>query len=104
MSTPITVTVPHKLGEAEARRRLDEGFHKLAAQLGGGGLAQIDKQWEGERLLFRVRALGQAVTGHADTFPEHVRIEVVLPGFLGMLAGKIQDGLQASGRLLLEKK
>lgn len=104
MSTPITVTVPHKLGAAEARQRLDEGFHKIAAQLGGGGLAKIEKHWEGERLMFRAQALGQTVTGHMDIFPEHVRMEVLLPGLLGMLASKVQNALQSSGRLLLEKK
>lgn len=104
MSTPITVTVPHKLGAAEARRRLDEGFHRVAAQLGSGGLASIEKQWDGERLLFRARALGQTVTGHMDVFPEHVRMEVMLPGLLGVLAGKVRDALQTSGKLLLEKK
>ena len=39
MSKPLTVTVPHALGAAEARRRLDEGFAQLTQQMPGRSLA-----------------------------------------------------------------
>jgi hypothetical protein len=104
MSTPITVSIPHQLGVAEARRRIDEGLAGLIAQTGQGKLAKVDKSWTGDRLAFSVLALGQAVTGHLDVRATAIDMEIHLPGMLGMIAGKIRDRLQKQGQLLLEKK
>lgn len=101
--TPITVTIPHKLGVAEARRRIDDGFGQLEKQF-GGSLAQVERRWDGDRLVFSARALGQTLRGWMLADATEVRIEVLLPGLLGMLAGKIKGGLQKQGRILLEHK
>ncbi len=103
-ATPITITIPHKLGAEEARRRIDEGFGKLEKQFGAGGLAEVEKRWKGDRLSFRAKAVGQIVSGWLDVAATEVRMEVYLPGLLGMLAGKIRGGLQKQGQILLEKK
>ncbi len=102
MSKPLTVTIPHSLGPAEARRRLDEGFAKIAAQFGEN--AKLAKDWNGDRMGFSVSALGQTITGHLDVLADSVRLEVVLPGILGLMAGKIRGKVETQGRLLLEKK
>ena len=34
MSQPVTVTIPHQLGAAEARRRIDNGFADFARHMG----------------------------------------------------------------------
>jgi hypothetical protein len=36
VSRPVTVSIPHKLGRDEARRRLEEGFGRLRRQMTGG--------------------------------------------------------------------
>lgn len=102
-ATPITITIPHKLGAAEARQRIDEGFEKLQRQF-GGNLAEVEKRWKGDRLSFRAKAVGQVVSGWLDVGESQVKMEVFLPGLLGMLAGKIRGGLEKQGQLLLEKK
>ena len=104
MSTPITVSIPHQLGIAEARRRIDDGLAGLIAQAGQGKLAKVDKSWAGDRLTFSVLALGQAVTGHLDVKTHTIDMQIYLPGVLGMIAGKIKGKLQKQGQLLLEKK
>jgi len=104
MSTPITISIPHDLGIAEARKRIDEGIGGLIAQAGQGGMAKIDKSWTGDRLSFSVVALGQTVTGHLDVQPKAIDMQIHLPGFLGAIAGKIKGRLQKQGQLLLEKK
>lgn len=104
MITPITLTVPHRLGATEARRRLDEGFSQLERQFGAGGLAQVERRWEGDRLVFQAKAVGQTVSGWMQAGPDEVRMEVLLPGFLGVIASKIRGRLQKQGQLLLEKK
>ena len=103
-ATPITVEVPHRLGAAEAKHRLDTEFGQLERQFGAGGLAQVERRWVGDRMTFSARALGQLVTGHMDVRDDHVRLEVVLPGFLGAIAGAIKGRLKKTSTLLLEKK
>lgn len=103
-ATPISITVPHRLGVAEARRRLDEGFGQLERQFGAGGLAALEKRWAGDRLEFSARAMGQAVSGWMEVGAAEVRMEVLLPGFLGAIAGAIKGRLKKQGTLLLEKK
>jgi hypothetical protein len=103
MSKAITVSIPHALGRVEARRRIDEGFGDFSRHLGGAGGA-FTKSWNGDRLDFSLQAMGQAISGFLDVADDAVRVEVLLPGFLAMIAGKVKGTLQKEGQLLLEKK
>lgn len=103
MAKPLTVTIPHALGVAEARRRIDRGFAQLASQR-PRGLGQIEKSWKDNRLFFSATAMGQVATGHLDVAEDAVNIVLHLPGVLAMLAGKIGGKLQQQGQILLEKK
>ena len=104
MTRPVCIDIPHALGVAEARRRVDTQFGKLEAQLAGVGVSGIEKRWEGDKLHFAGRALGQAVGGRLLVLADSLRVELDLPPMLAMLAGRIQEALGRSGRLLLEKK
>jgi hypothetical protein len=103
MSKPITVTIPHQLGRAEARKRIDEGFADLSRHLGGSAGA-LDKSWEGDRLNFSLTSFGQSITGHVAVAEAGVTVEVLLPGFLAMIAERVRGTLQKEGQLLLTKK
>ena len=103
MSKAITVSIPHALGRAVARRRIDVGFGDFSRHLGGSAGA-LTKSWTGDRLDFSLQAMGQAISGFLDVADDAVRVEVLLPGFLAMIAGKVKGTLQKEGQLLLEKK
>lgn len=103
MSKAITITIPHELGRAEARRRIDEGFGRFSHQL-GGAVGALDKSWEGDRLNFSLQAMGQGISGFVDIAERHVKLEVLLPNLLAMIAGKLKGRLQKEGQVLLEKK
>jgi hypothetical protein len=102
MSKPVTVTIPHQLGRLEARRRLDEGVDKMIGQLGSVGT--VSKAWDGDVLRFSVTAMGQVVNGFLHVFDQEVRLEVILPGFLAMLANKVKGRIAQEGAVLLEDK
>ena len=104
MAKPIIINIPHQLGAAEARRRLETGLEQLASQIPGGDAARFTQSWAGDTLNFSALAMGQAITGAVNVLDDHVRLDVVLPGMLGMIAGKIKGELQKRGQLLLEKK
>jgi hypothetical protein len=103
MTTPIKVSIPHQLGRAEARRRIEAGFSKVVYQL-PGSRGTCSERWEGDRLNFGVTTMGQTVAGVIDVLDTSVTIEVTLPGLLGMIASGLKDRLQKVGQLLLEKK
>jgi hypothetical protein len=102
MATPITVNLPHRLGRAEARRRLETGFGKMVQAM-PGGVGRVSERWEGDRLVFGVVAMGQTLSGVIDVFDSVVTMEIELPGVLGLLAGGLKDRLEKAGRLLLGK-
>jgi hypothetical protein len=61
---------------------------------------QVDEErWDGDRMLFRVRALGQLV----DLADDHVRLEVMLPWLLQRFAAAAQTAIRSHGQLLLSK-
>lgn len=107
MSRPVTVSIPHKLGKAEARRRIEDGFSNMRAQMSGGvtGLMlSFYERWEDDRLYFEGGTFGQAIHGHLDVLEESVTVEVVLPTILAIVADTIRGRVRKEGQLLLEKK
>ncbi|ARP97932.1 polyhydroxyalkanoic acid system family protein [Pseudorhodoplanes sinuspersici] len=102
MSKPIVVSIPHRLGKEEALRRLKPGLTGAAASF---PVLKVDEEiWSGDRLTFRVRALGQAAAGTVDVADDHVKLEVTLPWLLQKFAEAAQTAIRARGKLLLEKK
>ena len=100
----LTLCKPEKLsGRIEARRRIEAGFAKVVHSLPGGAGGYTER-WEGDRLVFSATAMGQTVSGVIDVLDTVVRMEIVLPGVLGLLAGGLKRQLQKAGTLLLTKK
>ena len=102
MSAPLVVSIPHRLGREEATRRLKTGLTRAATSI---PVLKVDEErWQDNRMVFRVRALGQAAAGHLDVEDDHVRLEVTLPWLLQRFAEVAQVAIQNRGRLLLTKR
>jgi len=102
MPAPLIVSIPHSLGREEAVRRLKTGLTRAAASV---PVLKVDEErWENDRMIFRVRALGQAASGHVDVADDHVRLEVTLPWLLQRFAEAAQVAIENRGRLLLTKR
>ena len=102
MSAPLIVSIPHGLGREEATRRLKAGLTRAATSV--PVLTVDEERWEGDRMDFRVRALGQAASGHLDVADDHVRLEVTLPWLLQRFAEVAQVAIKNRGNLLLTKR
>ncbi|MGI9354934.1 MAG: polyhydroxyalkanoic acid system family protein [Rhizobiaceae bacterium] len=102
MNETITVTVPNKHTKAEARRRIEGGFDKVAAQI--GGKAQVEQKWKGDTMRFKAATMGQTIDGTLIVREEEVQIDVSLPWLLAKLAGPISGKLAKNTQLLLDKK
>ncbi len=110
MSAPLVVSLPHRLGREEATRRLKEGLTRAAASV---PVLKVDEErWEDNRMIFRVRALGQVASGLVDVVAsglvdvadDHVRVEVTLPWLLQRFAQAAQAAIKNRGNLLLTKR
>jgi hypothetical protein len=102
MSAPLVVSIPHRLGREEASRRIRGGLARAAASV--PVLSVDEERWEGDRMFFRVRAIGQVASGQIDVADDHVRLEVVLPLLLQRFAQMAQAAIRDRGTLLLTKK
>lgn len=104
MAKAVTVTIPHELGRAEARRRIEHGFSSIEQQLGGAVKMSFQERWEGDRMHFTGGTFGQRVHGHVDVTEDAVLVEVTLPTLLAALAETVKGRLERQGALLLESK
>ena len=102
-SKTITVSIPSRLGQAETKRRLEEGMRHLRTQY-AGKIASVEETWTGDRMDFKVGAMGQTIAGHLEVMQDSVRVELVLPWILAMVAEKARGFIQKQGTLMLEKK
>ena len=98
---PITVTISHRLGRDEAKRRLENGLSTIRTEI-GAYIKSLDYSWDGYTLNFRVSALMQTITGRIEVYEEFVRVELGLPLLLHMAAKRIIGQIQSRGAALLE--
>jgi hypothetical protein len=102
MSQPLIVSIPHQLGREEAMRRLKTGLARAAS--GIPVLKVEEESWQDNRMVFRVRVMGQAASGHLDVADDHVRLEITLPWLLQRFAEVAQAAIRHRGNLLLTKR
>ena len=103
MSSPLIVSIPHRLGREEAVRRLKSGLGTVRTSY-SPLLTIHEEAWAGDHLVFQVSAIGQSATGSIDVADDHVRLEVMLPWLLAKLAEKIAPAIRKEATLMLEKK
>jgi hypothetical protein len=103
MPEPLIVTIPHRLGKDEALRRIKDGLGRAKTEF-ARLLTLEEEAWTGDRLSFRVSALGQRAAGFIDVYEGAVRLEVTLPWLLAHFAHAVQRVIGHKGQLMLEKK
>jgi hypothetical protein len=102
VAEPLVITIQHKLGKDEALRRIKPALGKASESF--PALKVEQEIWSGDRLDFRVRAIGQVAAGNVQVSDDNVRLEVTLPWLLHKFGEAVQKTIQGRGRILLEKK
>jgi hypothetical protein len=95
MSNSIVITLPHRLGAEEAKRRIAGGMELLRREY-INKLAHSEANWNGDTANLRVVAFGQTATAQLYVTDDALRIEVQLPWILAALTGKIQSVLKTN--------
>ena len=106
MPQPITVTISHQLGKAEARRRIETGFADVEKQIAAGPvrMLSLNQRWEGDCLFLEGGGLGQKITGQIEVRDDAVVIQIDLPPMLAAFADAIAGRLKKQGQKLLGKQ
>jgi hypothetical protein len=100
MANPIVIDVPHSLGRAEAKRRMNAGIDKVARHIPGGG--EVSATWPTEdRMAMTITAMGQKVTADLDVEDALVRVKLVVPMMLSFMSGPISGIVKKSAEELL---
>jgi Putative polyhydroxyalkanoic acid system protein (PHA_gran_rgn) len=103
MSKPLIISIPHRLGREEAARRIKSGLATARAHY-STFVTIGEETWNGDRLDFKISMLGQGAAGLMDFADDHVRLELTLPGLLGMIAEALTPMIRKDVTLMLEKK
>jgi len=101
-NTPIAFDLPHSLGQAEARRRIENGVGSLRDHIPGA--AEVRSSWSGDQLSLRIMAMGQEVDARLDVRESLVHLEMLLPPALAFFARPIELALRRGGEAMLEDK
>jgi len=98
---PITVTISHRLGREEAKRRIDQGLASIRGEV-AAYVKSLDYSWDDYRLDFRVVAMMQTITGRIEVYDDFVKVELGLPRLLHLLARTIKARIENRAAALLE--
>jgi hypothetical protein len=98
---PLVVTISHRLGRDEAKRRIERGLDSIRGEI-ARHVKEIDYAWDGYRLDFRMSAVLQTISGRLEVYDDTVRVEVGLPRLLHLLAKRLTGRIERRGAALLE--
>ncbi len=100
MAKPITISLPHKLTQAEVRNRIETALAETRRHYPAYA-GTMSETWSGNRMDFTLSAMGQGVTGRVDVLADSLQIQIDLPVFLAMMADAIRSRIENEGRKLL---
>jgi hypothetical protein len=98
---PMVVTISHRLGREEAKRRIAGGLDAIRADV-ARYVKTLDYCWTDNRLDFRAVAMLQTITGRLDIGDDFVRVELGLPRLLHLVARTIAGRIEQRASALLE--
>ena len=87
----MKVTVPHHTTREEAKRKIEERLGNLERQYGHYA-TDIDKQWDGDRLTFSVKARGMSGSGSLEITDS----EVIVDGKLPLMARPFESRIKST--------
>ncbi|MEE7493148.1 polyhydroxyalkanoic acid system family protein [Methylobacterium oryzae] len=101
MPKRLTITVPHDLGAAEVRRRIDLHMDWAFRRLEAEKIQVEAEDWVGNRRVFSGSGYGQRARVAIQVADDALEIEALVPWMVSMFAPVIESvGRHYVGRLL----
>ena len=101
MHKPVVITVEHHATKEEVLRKLKSSFGDIRAQI-APYVSSVSDHWTDSGVEIRVVALAHPITSSIEVDDRFVRIEVRLPGLLGIFGGLIASRVKRGATLLIE--
>jgi hypothetical protein len=96
----MDIDIPHRLGKAEAKRRVEAGLPKLEKHIPGGGT--VTAHWPSDDVLdMRIDVMGQSIPTRLLIEDACIRATVDVPMMLKMMSGPISDFIRTSAQKML---
>ena len=102
MSNSIVITLPHRLGAEEAKRRIAGGIELLRRNY-LDKLAYSEANWNGDTANLRVVAFGQTATAQVYVMNDALRIEVQLPWICRLDRKNLRRSQDQRGRIAADR-
>jgi hypothetical protein len=96
----IHLSVPHDLGQEEAKKRVANLIAETRAQL-GAQVSDVADAWTGWVNTISFRALGFSVAGKLEVQPAQLLIDLQLPFAALPFKGRVESEILAHARQLL---
>ncbi len=100
MAKTISLTIPHRLSQAEVRSRIEKGIAD-AQREHAGKFSKLDHTWKENHLDFAIGILGQSINGTVDVNASDIVVHVQLPWLLASFADKIRPQIKSQADRLL---
>ena len=97
---PIVVVIPHRLGKAEAARRLKASIEEARTR-DAAKMKVVEEKWDDNGLTFRVALLGLPCTGTIEIGEDRAKAEVKLSWYQSHLLKPAEDFIQQQGSQIL---
>ena len=96
----ISVTVPHKLSEEEARTRIQGLLSDLKQQY-GDQISQLSESWQGNTGQFSLTAMNMNVSGTLEVLPDAAKMNGNIPFAAVPFKGQIEKMIRERAETLL---
>ena len=96
----IEMSMPHQLGEQEARRRIQELLPRMKADY-GEQIKDLQEEWNGNTGIFSFSVMGFAVSGTLTVNESSVDLDGNLPFAATFFKGKIKSVIQEKAQEIL---
>ncbi len=96
----MTIILPHRLGQAEALKRIKNLLKDLKKQF-GERIEDLAEHWDGPKGTFSFRAMGAAVSGTVEVREDQVALDGHLPWAAMLFRSTIEQTIRERGEELL---
>lgn len=96
----INLSVPHNLGQDEAKKRISGLMAQTRSQF-AGSVTDVTETWNNYTNSFSFRVMGFSISGKLDVQPTQVQIEISLPLAALPFKSRVEKDILTHSRSLL---
>ena len=96
----MSMTIPHTLGEGEARKRVQGMISNMKEQY-GDRVSDLHEEWNGDTGRFSLKAMGMSLKGTLQITDDQLKVDGDLPWAAKPFQGTIEATIRERAERLL---